>query len=63
MDPAEALTHIRTLANIGRDSDDIELARKHFQLILDIITKATTRMPGFQSRTAVAPSKPPPRER
>lgn len=40
LDPKEALIHIRTLARTGRDCDDLDAARKHFEMILTLVGKA-----------------------
>lgn len=39
IDKTEALKHIRTLAQAGLETDDPDLMRKHFEMILEIVRK------------------------
>ena len=43
IDPIKALQHIKTLAHSAQDSTDIDLAHKHFEMILTLVDKALPR--------------------
>ena len=48
MDPNEALKNIKTLAEAATDANDIEVMRKHFEMIVfiaDRVLKAKLRSP------------------
>jgi Asp-tRNA(Asn)/Glu-tRNA(Gln) amidotransferase C subunit len=54
IDPKEALKHIRTLAEIGSDSETPELMVQHFNEILKIVEKALAQ-DTFQARVGEPP--------
>lgn len=40
LDPKEALTHIKTLARAALNSDEVEVAQRHLEMILALVDKA-----------------------